>query len=74
MNCKDCGEPIPAERLREAPNSKVCVSCQTDREKQAKLAPRERKQEAEIVKKRGGHVLLDNILVPRRLLRTKGRK
>ena len=30
--CRDCGEPIPAERLAKVPGAVCCWSCQTSRE------------------------------------------
>lgn len=30
--CADCGEPIPAARLRLVPGAVLCIECQRDRE------------------------------------------
>ena len=35
--CEDCGEEIPYKRLLARPTSRLCVPCQTDREKDNKL-------------------------------------
>ncbi len=30
--CEDCGNPIPAERLKYIPNAACCVTCQSVRD------------------------------------------
>ena len=32
-NCADCGEPIPAKRLKANPQATRCVECQTEYER-----------------------------------------
>ncbi|WP_081875269.1 TraR/DksA C4-type zinc finger protein [Tepidicaulis marinus] len=32
-DCADCGEPIPPERRRAQPGARLCVSCQSEKEK-----------------------------------------
>ena len=32
-NCIDCGEPIPLARRQALPHVRLCVSCQSEREK-----------------------------------------
>jgi DnaK suppressor protein len=31
--CDDCGDSIPVERLQALPNARLCVDCQTARER-----------------------------------------
>ncbi len=39
--CSECGEPIPTARLKEKPNTTLCVGCKTKLEKQPKSKTRE---------------------------------
>jgi RNA polymerase-binding transcription factor DksA len=39
--CSECEEPISAARLREIPNTTLCVGCKTKLEKQPKTKTRE---------------------------------
>jgi len=34
--CNDCGEPIPAGRLKAVPTTVLCVDCQLEREKKVR--------------------------------------
>jgi len=47
--CSECGEPIPTARLREKPNTTLCVGCKTKLEMQPRPKTREK---AEKVKQR----------------------
>jgi len=38
--CSECGEPIPTVRLKEKPNTTLCVDCKTTLEKQPKAKTR----------------------------------
>ena len=31
--CDECGEPIPAKRLKALPNTRLCVECAEDQER-----------------------------------------
>ncbi|MGK2740552.1 TraR/DksA C4-type zinc finger protein [Tepidicaulis sp. LMO-SS28] len=31
--CADCGDPIPPERRQAQPGARLCISCQSEREK-----------------------------------------
>lgn len=33
MDCQDCGEPVPSERLHHVPNAIRCAPCQEQQEK-----------------------------------------
>lgn len=33
MHCTDCGDEIPAARLKHSPDVTICVACQQDLEK-----------------------------------------
>ncbi len=54
--CEDCGEEIAQERLEVMPFTRLCVSCQADREKEAKS---HRRPEEEWAYRRAGLVDLD---------------
>lgn len=37
MECKDCGDEIPKERVRANPKTRICIECQEQREKSGKF-------------------------------------
>jgi len=36
--CEECGKPIPAARREAVPGVRLCVSCQAERDAEAKIA------------------------------------
>jgi RNA polymerase-binding transcription factor DksA len=45
--CSECGEPISAARLKEIPDTTLCVGCKTKLEKQPKTKTHENPEKVE---------------------------
>ena len=37
-NCEECGKPIPEARREAVPGVRLCVACQSERDREAKVA------------------------------------